>query len=197
MSYQHILNLEKDLSSFTGAPFVVTTDCLTHALEVCLRIIKPEKVVSTAYTYISVPMVFKKLNIPHEFNKEQWSGKYKFHGTKIWNCARLLSPGMYERGQIQLLSFGNGKPLDNKRGGAILTDNEDLYFTAKKMCNDGRDMESDPWINQRWFKIGYHYNMPFEHAKSCSDLLQQYIKIGEFSPQKIQYPDCESVRFLD
>ena len=197
MSYRHILNLEKELSDFTGAPFVIPTDCLTHALEVCLRIIKPAKVTSTAYTYISVPMVFKKLNIAHEFNQEKWIGKYKFHGTKIWDCARLLSPKMYEPKQIQLLSFGNGKPLDNKRGGAILCDNEDFYYTAKKMCYDGRDMTTEPWINQRWFKVGYHYNMPFEHAESCSILLKQYIKKGNFHPQEKTYPDCSSIRFLD
>ena len=34
---------ESKLAEFTGAPYVVTTDCCTHAIELCLRLDKVKK----------------------------------------------------------------------------------------------------------------------------------------------------------
>jgi dTDP-4-amino-4,6-dideoxygalactose transaminase len=195
--YHNIFKFEKELSDFTGAPFVISTDCCTHALEICLRIIKPKKIISSAFTYLSVPMTFKKLNIDFTLTDESWIGEYQLGSTKIWDSARLLKPNMYRRGNLQCLSFGNGKPLDNKRGGAILCDDQSFYKIAKQMAFDGRDLSIDPWINQKQFKIGYHYNMAVEHAINCSKLLKKYIKKKNYQPQKITYPDCRQITFLD
>ena len=35
--YDVIFEFEKRLAEYTGAPYVVTTDCCTHALELCIR----------------------------------------------------------------------------------------------------------------------------------------------------------------
>jgi len=197
MSYKHITDLEKALCDFTGAPYVVLTDCCTHAIEMCLRLTQTKVVKSSCWSYLSVPMTYKKLGIEFELIDESWSGEYKIHGTKIWDSARLLAPGMYRKGNAQCLSFGNGKPVDNKRGGAILCDNEQFYHAAKQMGSDGRDMQLQSWISQRYFKVGYHYNMPFEHAGQILSKLQSYIDAGNYDPVDVQYPDCRQVRFLD
>ena len=43
-SYNNPINkLEKQLAEFTGAPYVVATDCCTHAIELCLRLNKVKK----------------------------------------------------------------------------------------------------------------------------------------------------------
>jgi dTDP-4-amino-4,6-dideoxygalactose transaminase len=36
--FEKIANFEKELSEFTNSPYVVTTDCCTHAIELCLRL---------------------------------------------------------------------------------------------------------------------------------------------------------------
>ena len=68
MNFEQITKFESALGAFTGAPFVVMTDCCTHALELCLRYEKPEVVVLPQHTYLSVPMLLHNLNIPYTFD---------------------------------------------------------------------------------------------------------------------------------
>ena len=173
---EQIKQFEDKLSKFTGAPFVIATDCCTHAIEISLRYTKPSKITSSAFTYLSVPMLFHKLGIDYELTGEEWIGEYQLHGTNIWDSAWQLSPNMYRKGQVQCLSFGNGKPIDNKRGGAILCGSKKDYKILKAMSYDGRDLTHSKWINQKKFRLGFHYNMPFEHAKNIVYLLSKYSK---------------------
>ena len=98
---QSHIDLEQALSKFTGAPFVVLTDCCTHAIEVCLRIKRPKHITMTAFTYLSVVMVMEKLKLPYTLTDEQWMGEYNLGNTNIWDSARLLSPNMFRKGQMQ------------------------------------------------------------------------------------------------
>ena len=191
---EQIKQFEDKISTFTGAPYVIATDCCTHALEICLRYSKPEKITSTAFTYLSVPMLFHKLNITYELTGEEWIGEYKLHGTNIWDSAWQLSPDMYRQGQVQCLSFGNGKPLDAKRGGCILLDNEEQYLTMKRMSMDGRDPNIS-WKEQDTFILGYHYNMSIEHSIHCSKLLDEYIANEQYQPKAGNHRDCRELTF--
>ena len=192
--HKQITQLENKLSEFTGAPYVIATDCCTHAIEIALRYVKPSKITSTAFTYLSVPMLFHKLGIDYELTDEGWIGEYQLHGTNIWDSAWLLSPNMYRPGQIQCLSFGNGKPLDAKRGGCILLDNEQQYHTMKRMSFDGRD-PTCTWKEQDKFILGFHYNMSIEHSIHCSKLLDAYIADEQFEPKAQSHRDCREVTF--
>ena len=189
-----VSKLEKKLARFTGAPFVVATDCCTHAIELCLRLDKVKKLSSTCYTYLSVPMTFKKLNIKFKYTAEKWIGEYQLHGTRIWDSARLLHPRMYREGQLQCLSFGHGKPIDNKRGGAILCGSKNDYDQLKQMSYDGRDLKHKNWIDQKVFNLGFHYNMPFEHAEQIIKLLAIYKNQSSHLPKIINYPDCRKIK---
>lgn len=146
----------------------------------------------TCFTYISVPMVLLKLGIGFTYNDDRWIGEYNFEGTRIWDSARLLHPKMYRKGQLQCVSFGNGKPLDNKRGGAILCGTEKEYTDLKKMSYDGRDPKHKKWIEQKQFTLGFHYNMPHEHAETCYKLLEKYKKKESHLPKIHTYPDCRT-----
>jgi dTDP-4-amino-4,6-dideoxygalactose transaminase len=193
-----VLELEKELAQFTGAPYVVATDCCTHAIELCLRYEITKKPIwyhvrSTAYTYVSVPMLFVKLGIKHSFTDEKWIGEYNFGGTRIWDSARLLHPKMYRKGQLQCLSFGNNKPIDNKRGGAILCGSKKDYTALKQMSYDGRDLKHQNWIDQRQFKLGFHYNMPYEHATQILHKLKIYKNKDSHLPKIVEYPDCRKI----
>ena len=58
--------LEKALAEFTGAPYVVTTDCCTHAIELCFRLLEIKSCSFTAYTYLSVPMTMHLLGVDYQ-----------------------------------------------------------------------------------------------------------------------------------
>ena len=59
---------EKTLASFTGAPYVVATDCCTHAIELCFRLLQIKTCRFSAHTYISVPMTMKLLGVDYELS---------------------------------------------------------------------------------------------------------------------------------
>ena len=117
--FDKILEFEKSLADFVGAPYAISTDCCTHAIELCLRYEKIKYCEFTAFTYLSIPMTMHKLSINYRMTNNRWVGEYPFENTRIWDSARRLEPNMYRSGQMQCLSFGYSKPLDNGRGGAI------------------------------------------------------------------------------
>ena len=126
MTFDDIKRFELALAEFTGAPYVVMTDCCTHAIELCLRYDKIKQCTFTPYTYLSIPMTMHKLGIAYGYypdtisHRQHWVGEYKFEGTRIWDSARRLEKNMYREGMMQCLSFGYTKPLHIGRGGAIL-----------------------------------------------------------------------------
>ena len=125
--FDKILTFETALAQFTGAPYVVMTDCCTHAIELCMRYDGVDSCAFTPYTYLSVPMTMHKLGIDYVYLDEPeqtWLGEYNFIYTRVWDSARRLEPGMYRTGQMQCLSFGHTKPLQIGHGGAILLDNK-------------------------------------------------------------------------
>lgn len=187
--FDKIVEFERALAEYTGAPFVITTDCCTHALELCLRYQRPYHVELTAYTYLSVPMTLHKLNVRYTYLDESWLGEYPIYNTTIWDSARLLAPGMYRRGQMQCLSFGYDKPLSIGRGGAILLDDEEAYQTLLLQRYDGRDLSITPWQSQRIFHVGYHYRMTPEEAKIGLNKLS----FVDAQPKYHKYPDLRQI----
>lgn len=195
--FKYIYEFESCLADFTNAPYVVTTDCCTHAIELCMILDNIKKCSFTCFTYISVLMLMHKLNINFDLKPIEWSGEYRFKGTRIWDSARRLEPGMYRKGSLQCLSFGYSKPLDIGRGGAILTDSKIDYEMLKKMRYDGRDLEISPWIQQECFNLGYHYKLNPEECKKGIKQLKKYRKRKNFSPEKIDYPDCRKIKIVN
>jgi hypothetical protein len=166
------------------------TDCCTHALELSFLATGYKKTQFTPYTYISIPMMLKKISVEYEFNDiENWLGEYHFFDTNIWDSARKLTPEMYKPGQIQCLSFGHGKPLVLGRGGAILLDDYDLYKKLKLMCYDGRDLSITPWEDQKEFVLGYHYKPTPEEALIGLHLLGSHNELPEIK----KYPNLNTL----
>ena len=184
---------EKSLTNFTGAPYAVTTDCCTHAIELCFRLLDIKSCKFTAQTYLSIPMTMNLLGVSYELTDEMWHGEYQFEGTPIWDSARCLKPNMYRNKQYQCLSFGHGKPLDNVRGGAILLDNKKHSEELKMMAYDGRDQRHNNWIDQKVYRQGFHYMMRYEECESAKLLLEQYISAGDFEHKYKPYPDVRSI----
>jgi len=194
--FEKILEFETALARFTGAPYAVMTDCCTHAIELCLRYDQVRVCKFTPYTYLSVPMTMHKLGIEYQYLDhawQRWVGEYPFLETRIWDSARRLEQHMYQPGQMQCVSFGHSKPLPIGRGGAILLDDRTAYQALLAMRYDGRDLTISPWIEQKEFRMGYHYRPTIEEAESGLELLKQYTSQP---PREVVYPDCRQISIV-
>ena len=98
---------------------------------------------------------------------------------------------MYRKYQLQCLSFGNGKPLQLGKAGAILTDSLRAYETLSCMRSDGRDLRIAPWQDQKTFTQGYHYCPTLETCQLGLELLPSV----DQEPKSYQYPDLRSIDF--
>lgn len=195
MSYEKLFEFEQALAEFTGAPYVVLTDGCTNALELCLKYDDVKSCSFTPYTYLSVPMVMVRCGVNYTYldeSEQSWIGEYPLLGTRIWDSARLLKRGMYRSGQMQCLSFGNTKPLQLGRAGAILLDDPEAYRVLSMLRSDGRDLRIVPWINQREFLTGYHYCPTLELCKLGTELLPSI----DQEPKFVAYNDCRKVRII-
>ena len=194
-----ILKFEQELAAYTGAPYVIMTDCCTHAIELCLRYDQVQECSFTPYTYLSVPMTMHKLGIKYEYLNhmwQRWIGEYQFMGTRIWDSARRLEANMYRSGQLQCLSFGHSKPLQVGRGGAILLDDSQAYQQLLRMRYDGRNLAVSPWQDQQVFAVGYHYRPTPEEAELASALLKGIIEFAK-EPEFVEYPDLRNIKIVD
>jgi dTDP-4-amino-4,6-dideoxygalactose transaminase len=192
MTFDEIFQFERELSEYTQAPYVVLTDGCTHAVELAMRWYQVTKVEFTAFTYISIPQTFSNLGIRFVLTDEQWQGEYQFHGTNIWDSARRLEPGMYRPGQVQCLSFGNGKPLEVGKCGAVLLDDKDAYHHLSRMRSDGRDLSISPWSSQQVFSKGWHYCPTLETVSQA----RQKLKTVQPQNQTASYPDCRKLSIM-
>jgi dTDP-4-amino-4,6-dideoxygalactose transaminase len=191
--FDKILAFETSLAEYTGAPYAIMTDCCTHAIELCLRYERPSNLAFTAYTYLSIPMLMHKLAIEYRFIPEEWTGEYRFHGSRVWDSARRLERGMYRSGQMQCLSFGHGKPLQIGHGGAILLDDIEAYDIMIEQRYDGRDLKQVPWAEQKVFRVGYHYRPTIEEAELGLELLPKVDERPKYHP----YPDLREIRIIN
>lgn len=189
MSFQTLFDFEQALAKYTGAPYAVVTDCCTHAIELCMRWDRVERCEFTAYTYLSIPMIMHRLGIEYALIDEHWTGEYQFHGTRIWDSARRLEPGMHRPGQLQCLSFGRTKPMELGRMGAVLTDDVEIYDQLSQQRSDGRDLRTLPWPRQQTFHVGWHYCPTLE---ICQQGLAA-LAVHQPQCQIVEYPDCREI----
>jgi dTDP-4-amino-4,6-dideoxygalactose transaminase len=194
--FDKILKFEHALAEFTGAPYVIMTDCCTHAIELCLRHDRIRSCSFTAFTYLSVAMTMHKLGIKYGLENEVWTGEYHIHDTRIWDSARRLDKNMYRPGTMQCLSFGHGKPLHIGRGGAILLDDKAAYEAMLLQRYDGRNLNISPWETQSTFRVGYHYKPTPEEAIQGLAMLEG-IKEHNPVPVPIAYPDLRTITITD
>jgi dTDP-4-amino-4,6-dideoxygalactose transaminase len=196
--FDAIKEFEHLLQEYTGASHAIVTDCCTHAIEIALRIRKPEKLVFPNKTYLSVIMLMHKIDIKYELIDKSWFEERRYHlqGSDIWDCARYFRADMFQPGEVQCLSFNRGKPLAIGRGGAILTDDADLAARANRMRYDGRDIfQYKNWPEQQNFEVGYHYYLRPEDCVMGIDLLRS----GHIIPQPLSvfnYPDCRAIKIV-
>ena len=59
--FEVVDKFEKAVAEFFGAPYAVSTDCCTHAVELCLRYKNIKNIQVPKHTYLSIPMTDGKL----------------------------------------------------------------------------------------------------------------------------------------
>jgi len=190
MSFQALFDFELALAEYTGAPYAVVTDGCTHAIELCMRYEQVKACQFSAYTYLSVPMILRHLDIEYEMVDEPWTGEYQFKNTRIWDSARRLERNMYRPGAMQCLSFGWTKPLQLGKVGAVLLDDPEAYRVMSRQRSDGRDLHI-PWQQETELILGYHYCPTLELCVKGLELLP----ITEPIAQPGIYPDCRKIPF--
>mgnify|MGYP003147848336 CR=1 FL=1 len=175
MSFDTVRRFEEEIAKFYGAPHAVAVDCCTHAIELCLRYHKADRVSFPTRTYISVPFLGEKLGIYWYWNPTEWKDYYFIGNTNIVDAAVYWKEGGYIPGTYMCLSFQFQKHLSLGRGGMILTDDEEAAIELKKMSYDGR-LPDKPWRAQDIESMGYHYYMTPETAQYGLEKLEAAIE---------------------
>jgi len=155
MNFEVVEEFEKKIAEFFGAPFAVMTDSCTHAIELCLRYREQDHICCPNHTYLSIPMLAKKLNIKLSFNDRDWNDYY-WLDHEIIDAAVLWKKDSYLPNTFMCVSFQYQKHLSLGRGGIILCDKRNDALQLKKMSYDGR-LPNIPWRDQDIDTMGYHY----------------------------------------
>ena len=174
MNFNIVTEFENQIAQFFGAPYAVAVDACTHGVELCLRYTNADSISVPKNTYLSIPFLFRKLNIELEWRNEDWKDYYYVTDAVI-DAAVLWKKDSYIPGTFMSLSFQYQKHLSLGRGGMILTDNKEAAIQLKKMSYDGR-LPNIPWRDQNIDTIGYHYYMTPETAQLGLDKLPAAIK---------------------
>lgn len=162
--YKIISKFEQTIADFYGAPYAVSVDCCTHAIELSLRLTNANNVSCPSNTYISVPFTFQKLGLNWNFEYNEWYDYYFIGNTNIVDAAVLWKEHSYIKDTLMCVSFQFKKHLSLCRGGMILLDNKDQYEQLICMSYDGRK-RGEYWGDQNISTIGYHYYMTPETAE--------------------------------
>lgn len=194
-----VQHFENVIKYFYDAKYAVAVDCCTHAIELCLRLIKPIGVTCPNHTYLSVPMTFEKLGLQWAFYDTYWEDYYHIGNTNIIDAAVYWKRNGYIPNTLMCLSFQFKKHLNVGRGGMILLDDYEQYVQLKKMRYDGRmtDINDPPWAEQDVDTMGYHYYMTPETAA----LGLERFKVAEVTEARTwswkDYPDLKTMRVFN
>lgn len=142
--YKITEEFEKELSEYTGAPFVVTVDNASNGLYLCLlheKIAGKELLVPNR-TYPSVPCEVIRAVGKVKFypvDGTTLKGPYQLYPSRVWDSALRFTYGMYIPDSLMCISFtGPYKHFKLSKGGAVLTDNFHTYNWLKRARFSGR-----------------------------------------------------------
>jgi hypothetical protein len=118
MSWEKVLEFEAQVAKFFGSKWAVATDSCTHAVELCLRLKQIKELSVPKRTYLSIPFLAHKLNIPLTWRDENWEGYYFIGNTNIADAAVFWEKDGYIPDTFMCLSFQFQKHF-RKRGNDI------------------------------------------------------------------------------
>lgn len=184
MSFDVIKQFEDKIAEFFNSPYAISVDSCTHGVELCLRYTNAKQISVPYHTYLSIPFLADKLQIPRVWRYEQWTDYY-YLTDRVIDAAVHWQHNGYIPGTFMSISFQYRKHLNLCRGGMILTDDEHAALVLKKMSYDGRTPDRS-WREQNIDMVGYHYYMTPETAQLGLDKLPEAIATP---PNRLTYQD--------
>lgn len=187
-SWEVVDCFERLIAEYFGAPYAVATDCCTHALELSLRVsdLDQRVVQLPRRTYMSVPMMLDKINVPYVLADIAWQGYYYISPYPIIDAAVYWKKNSYVPGSLMCLSFQFKKHLPIGRGGIILLDDHEKYTKLQKLVRDGKPQNATQF-NSDVTEIGFHYYMTPEDAARGIDLFY-HLKDHPRRPAGVAFP---------
>lgn len=190
--FETVKLFENKIAEYFGAPYCISTDSCTHAIELCLRYTKQKVLSVPRHTYISVPFTLIKLDNPVVWEDNPWQDFYTLSGTDIIDAACYWKQNGYIHDSFMCLSFQYKKHLKLGRGGAILCSYKDDYEILSAMRYDGRNILL-PWAQQDIKIVGYHYYMTPENA---AEGIQKFNEVKDLPPRKFTYKDYPDLSLM-
>lgn len=188
-----VTEFEERIAKFFGAPYAVSTDSCTHAIELSMRYKNLRIATVPKHTYLSVPMTVHKLGGIVGWTNTKWEEYYHL-GKGIYDAAVLWRENSYVENTFMCVSFQWRKHLSLGRGGVILLDDKEAYETLIKMGYDGRSRDAR-WADQDIEMMGYHYYMTPETAQLGLDKLNEAIGTDAKKWSWKDYPDLTKMKF--
>jgi dTDP-4-amino-4,6-dideoxygalactose transaminase len=199
--YKITEEFEKQLSDYTGAPYVVTLDNMSNALFLALYYenhVKKSidgKISIPCRTYPSVPCEIIHAGLKVHFEEVKGNtikGIYPLKGSNVWDSALRFTADMYQKGQHICISFtGPYKHFKLSKGGAILTDDYHAYLWFKRARYSGRRECS--YHDDNFDMLGWNFYMMPELAARGSLLMNQFYNIDGTKKHnedlELPYPD--------
>lgn len=190
--YQVTQGFEEALCEYTGAPYAVAVDSCSSALLLSLIQwnVQGLEIEIPARTYMSVPCSIILAGGKVKFAPVKGTtlkGAYRLGKTPIIDSALRFTADMYEPGTFTCLSFsGIYKHLKLGKGGAILTDDKDVYEWFKRARFSGRNEQS--YHTDTFTQLGLNCYLLPEIAARGLLLMNQFY---DFDGRKKEMPDLE------
>lgn len=183
--YKIVQMFEEEVAEYTGSPYAVALDNCSDALFLCCTYLNVQDVTIPKKTYLSVPQSIMASGGKVLFDDITWTGLYQLKPYPIYDSARRFTSNMYIPGSFMCLSFHPKKILKMRKGGMILTDNEDAYKWFKKARHEGRD--EIPYTQDNIKFMGWNMYMTPPDAAEGLWLMSSISKDNEDTLE--DYPD--------
>jgi dTDP-4-amino-4,6-dideoxygalactose transaminase len=200
--YKITEDFEKDLSEYTGAPYVVTVDNQSNALFLSLMYekVKGVEIEIPNRTYPSVPCEIIHAGGKVKFRQVEGKtikGSYQLSPTKVWDSALSFTHNMYKPNTHMCISFtGPYKHFKLSKGGAILTDDYEAYLWFKRARYSGRRECS--YHDDHFDMIGWNFYMMPELAARGVLLMKQFYDVNGTPKHnedlELPYPDLSKFK---
>ena len=192
--YQVVEDFEKAIADYTGAKYACVVNSCTNALLLACAYLKVKEVTIPHKTYVGVPMSIIHAGGKVKFHKHKWQGMYQLKPYPIWDSARLLTSGMYKKGQFICLSLHWGKTLNLGQGGVILHDDVKAQKWFKRARFDGRTSGVIPKEDNPI--LGWHCYMSPRDAADALTRLYFLPKHNKPLPND-DYPDLSKYKIFN
>jgi dTDP-4-amino-4,6-dideoxygalactose transaminase len=181
--YRPVDDFEKAIAEYTGAPYACVVNSCTNALLLACEYLKVKEVSIPKRTYFSVPMSIVHAGGTVKFDdREGWQeqGLYRLNPYPIWDSARLMTSGMYEKlgNEFVCVSMHWAKTLNLGQGGVILHSDPEAQEWFRRMRFDGRTPEI-PACEDKPKEVGWHCTMS---PRDAADALMRLHFLPKHNP---------------